>query len=174
MTIRLTYLVLIIFTCLAACSCENPPAPTSQANATANENKQSSTNATPAANRPVTESAYKVEWVDKQIPATMSAGKEQNVMVTLKNLSDESWPSKAIAISYHFYKEDKMVDKYDGARTSLPHDIAPGEQFTVNSVRVVAPKVPGAYQLQITLVHENVAWFEGKGAKTLLVPVKVL
>lgn len=172
---RLIYTVIICLTCLVICSCGGGPTPSPQSNsAAANENKQAPANTTSGANGPVSEAAYKVEWVDKQIPQTMNAGKEEHVVVTLKNISDEPWPQKAIFISYHWYKADKMADNYNGARTALSHDVAPGEQFTVNNVRVIAPKEPGAYQLQITLVNENVAWFETKGAKTILVPVKVV
>ncbi len=66
-----------------------------------------------------------------------------------------------------------MVDKYDGIRSKLPQDVAPNAEVTIDDVRILTPKSPGTYQLQLTLVNENVAWFEAKGAKTLTVPVMV-
>jgi hypothetical protein len=38
---------------------------------------------------------------------------------------------------------------------------------------VKTPAVPGAYVLQLTLIHENVSWFENKGAKTFIRPIVV-
>ena len=124
-------------------------------------------------------SSYKVEWVNNQIPTEMEAGKDYKVTVTLKNTSEVTWPwtlngRGRVHISYHWLPTDG--DKpivWDGVRSGLPHDIAPGETFTTNEVQVVAPQTPGFYRLQLTLVHENVGWFEQKGASTLIVPVKI-
>jgi len=38
---------------------------------------------------------------------------------------------------------------------------------------VKAPDAPGSYTLQFTMVQENVAWFDKKGAKTLDIPIIV-
>lgn len=130
---------------------------------------------------PLAPSAYRVEWVSNQIPSEMPAGKEQKISVTIKNAGDGTWPSKGagggplnqVLIAYHWLPSqgDKPI-VWDGVRTALPHDIAPGETFTAQ-VTVVPPKDPGYYRLQVTLVQEGVIWFEGKGASTLTVPVTV-
>lgn len=158
--------------CLIALACGGPPQ-----NQTPNQN-QASPSGTVAL---VPLSAYKVEWLSNQIPTTMEANKEYQLTVSLKNAGDSAWPSKGtngsvvnqVSISYHWLAEsgDKAVH-YEGHRTSLPHDIAPGESLTANNVTVTAPD-PGKYRLQVTLVHEGVTWFEQQGAKTLIVPVTV-
>jgi hypothetical protein len=112
----------------------------------------------------------------------MKAGDTEKVTVTLKNVSSATWPSKAsvgtedyrVRVSYHWLPingETPIIS--DGMRTDLLHDIAPGEALTIDDVLVQAPPKPGSYHLQVTLVHEKVAWFENKGAKILDVPVIV-
>jgi hypothetical protein len=123
-------------------------------------------------------SSYKVEWVDKQVPAEMQAGKDYIISATIKNLGDATWPwtlngRGRVHISYHWAAQGGNVVVWDGTRSGLPHDIAPGETFTANDIHVTAPKEPGSYQLQLTLVHDPVAWFDQKGAAPLAVPVKV-
>ena len=120
-------------------------------------------------------SSYKVEWIGHQVPSEMTAAAERNITLTLKNTGNEAWKSEPpynIAISYHWYKDDNLTT-WDGKRTGFPHDIAPGEQITIDDVRIETPKEPGLYKLQLTLVHENVTWFEAKGASVLLIPVNV-
>jgi hypothetical protein len=98
--------------------------------------------------------------------------------VTLRNTGDQAWPASIVNLSYHWYRVEadgqrRQVDAWDGLRTPLPHDIAPGQTLTADDVCVLAPSEPGSYVLQLTLVHENVTWFESKGAKTVEVPVTV-
>jgi hypothetical protein len=127
-------------------------------------------------------SAYEVEWFDSRIPPTMSAGQTATISVTVRNAGDATWPS-AIAhsqsgnnvyVSYHWLaaQSDEVLLR-DGLWSSLPKDIAPGESFTLSDMPVKALDVRGVNRLQLTLVHENVTWFEERGASTLTVPVTV-
>src|SRR5439155_15676997 len=57
---------------------------------------------------------------------------------------------------------------FEGARTKLPQDVAPGETVTVDSALEGPPRA-GAYYLQWDLVQENVTWFSYKsGASATL------
>lgn len=47
----------------------------------------------------------------------------------------------------------------EGPRAALPGLVTPGRSVLV-PIPVVAPSVPGRYQLEIDLVHEDVRWFE--------------
>jgi hypothetical protein len=105
---------------------------------------------------------YRVQWTAYQIPTAMQAGKEYTVRVTVRNDGAATWGSEpstqdAIApvyLSYHWLHPTGMgFAVYDGLRTPLPHDVAPGEACSVSEVRVAAPPTGGAYRLQITLVH---------------------
>lgn len=174
--------LLVCSVCLLyACSGSTPNNANNGPGGITNASKQ-----TPSA-QPVTTaalplSAYKVEWVSHQIPSEMQAGKDYGVAATLKNSGEQAWPSKGIgdqlanqvSVAYHWLsgQGDKVV-VFDGERTPLPHDVAAGDTVTVNSIRVVAPNAPGSYRLQLTLVHEMVAWFEQQGANTVTVPITV-
>jgi len=169
MTNRVICWVVFCATCFAFSACGSATPETTQPAAIP---------AAAAAPTPLKASAYKVEWLSHKVPSEMEAAKEYSVPVTLRNMGDGIWPSKGgpsdVLISYHWLpgQGDKAVVP-EGARTPLPHDIAPGETFTVNNVKVVSPKEPGSYRLQLTLVHERVVWFETAKAATLIVPVTV-
>jgi ATP-binding cassette, subfamily B, bacterial len=125
---------------------------------------------------------YDVEWLDHQIPARMAAGRENSVTVYVKNAGDSTWSSHPdrrgctapVYLSYHWLRpdgDDSVL--YDGSRTVLPRDIASGETVQISDMVIMAPDKPGSYRLQLTLVHELVAWFEERGARTLVVPIDV-
>jgi hypothetical protein len=64
----------------------------------------------------------------------------------------------------------------DGARTSLPHDLAPDETATV-SAWVQIPALTGTLLLQWDVVQENVTWFGERGSpvaemRTLIAPAQ--
>lgn len=122
--------------------------------------------------------AFNVEWLSHQIPSEMQAGESYNVTLALKNPTSETWPAGTgavtVNIAYHWMTADGTKPVvFEGLRTQLPHDIAPGESITLNNVVVLAPPNPGAYRLQMTLVQETIAWFEWQGAKPLTVAVTV-
>ncbi len=159
----------IAFDCGPAPQTPNPPANTNTA-------PISSTGA------PAPLTVFKVEWSDDHIPSEMQAGKEYNVTATIKNTGNQPWPSKAlpgtaanqVVVSYHWLPENGTKPVvFEGARTPLPHDVAPGESLTLKDIHVLAPSGPGSYKLQITLLQELVAWFDQQGADTIIVSVKV-
>jgi len=125
---------------------------------------------------------YKVEWSNPQIPTEMLAGRVYDVTATIKNTSDQTWPSKgsnggstnAIVVGYHWLSADGKPVFWDGTRSTFAHDIVPGESITQSAIRVTAPASAGAFRLQLSLVNEGVAWFEAHGANTVTVPVTVL
>ncbi|MEK6406215.1 MAG: hypothetical protein AABN34_04550 [Acidobacteriota bacterium] len=175
---RIACCIALCVICLAGFACSNATKETPQPIAAPPASQPAAPAAAPA---PLAPSAYRVEWVSNLIPSEMAASQNQKVSVTLKNAGDGTWPAKGtgggpvnqVLISYHWLpaQGDKAV-LWDGVRSALPHDIGPGETFTQN-VTVIAPKDPGSYRLQLTLVHEGVTWFEVKGASGLTVPVTV-
>jgi hypothetical protein len=167
-----TYCLVSLFTCGCGGAKPEPGPPSSGASPS------------PApASKPVLKplADYRVEWASHQIPTEMKAGAVHTAAVTLKNTGSSPWPGKGdegfanrVALSYHWLSPDAdRPVEFDGIRTPFSHDIAPGETISVNNVQVLAPKTPGSYRLQLTLVHELVAWFENKGARTVIVPVAV-
>lgn len=91
-------------------------------------------------------------------------------VVTVANQSDEPWRRNSefpVNLSYHWRRLDGEYAIYDGERTPLPrNEIKPGQIFSCIA-NIKTPEKPGKYQLIITLVQEQVAWFEDKGFKPL-------
>jgi hypothetical protein len=85
--------------------------------------------------------------------------------VTVVNTGAVTWPASGpnpIHVSYHWLTADGSVVVWDGARASLPTDVAPGQSAVV-SVPVTSPEKLGGYVLRVDLVQEGVAWFSGQG-----------
>jgi hypothetical protein len=111
------------------------------------------------------EGFYKAEIAvlsgDKSVKAATSA----RFKVRVANHGTAPWPAQAteksgaIVLAYHLYHagSDQAV-VFDGARTLLPRDLAPGDSVELDA-DVMAPKERGKYEVQFDLVQEGVAWF---------------
>ncbi len=100
---------------------------------------------------------YQVVTPPTQIPAGTSA----TVRVALANTSNQTWTAggtNPVNLAYHWYDAAGKPVVYDGARSRLPSDVAPGGAAAVDAT-VVAPDAPGTYTLRFALVKEGVAWF---------------
>ena len=134
-------------------------------------------------------SAFNVEWTRPAIPSSVPAGQGFIAQVAVKNTGDTIWPDSkmsdpngstggagAVRLSYRWLSaaQEGRINTYVGydARIELPRPVAPGESVTV-PVAVKAPSQPGDYRLQFDLVQELVAWFGGRGAARLIIPVTV-
>jgi predicted SAM-dependent methyltransferase len=117
------------------------------------------------------DSAYRVEWLATEVPASVDANTSMQCRVEARNAGDATWRSTDIFVSYHWLDGRRTI-VWDGVRTPLPYDIGPGSLAAL-SVDVNAPDHGGELTLEFTLVHENVAWFEQRGAATLGIPVHV-
>ena len=94
--------------------------------------------------------------------------------ITVKNISQEPWPAtgeKPVHLSYRWVD---MMGRGVGPTipTQLPHHVAPGESVLLEAT-IQAPVEAGEYILRLTLVQENVAWFDQRGAQPLNLPVIV-
>jgi SAM-dependent methyltransferase len=111
-------------------------------------------------------------WLLDYLPRRMQAGKTISSNVRLENVGPctaSSAVSPRVFISYHWYNDSGVEQMVDWLRTSLLVDLPPGRRLT-QPMQVKAPKIPGRYQLEITLVHEGVAWLDSD-SKTI--PVEV-
>jgi hypothetical protein len=125
---------------------------------------------------------YEVEWGKTEAPAQVRAGEKFTVLTRLFNRSRYPWTadgSARVNLAYHWLEksgldESGKVLEQDGQRTPLPWPVPPGAQVEVQQ-KVIAPKAPGRYVLELDPVFETVAWFgEKNGGKTLRLPVEVL
>lgn len=128
---------------------------------------------------------YKVEWLRVEMPRSLAAGQEVRALVTFRNASQTTWPDPqmadpvnlspggAVRLSYRWWEGDREVLVTDYIpRSDLPWPLRPGESVTLPLV-VRAPEQPGRFRLQLDLVVELAAWFEGHGASRWIAPVQV-
>jgi hypothetical protein len=85
----------------------------------------------------------------------ITPGKTVIIEVLVKNTGDLNWTLDAFLLSYHWVGPENI---WDGERTPLPKNTAPGEKVTLNATLKV-PATPGTYTLQWDMVQESVTWF---------------
>jgi hypothetical protein len=111
-------------------------------------------------------------------PLTLPAGAQVGIAVGVENTGVLTWPHQgtdAVHLSYHWESHDESGPHlhFEGRRTPLPHDVAPGGRVALLG-RVEAPKAPGHYRLRWDLVRENVTWFSQRGIPTADQPIEVV
>ena len=101
-------------------------------------------------------------------PRVARAGTVLALPVLLVNRSDAFWSATGlrdlggghrVAASYRWYVAAGQLVEGNGRRSLLPHDVPAGGSLSM-VVRVPVPEAPGEYLLDLTLVQENVAWFD--------------
>ena len=92
-------------------------------------------------------------------------GGRAEVALTLTNTGTSTWSSGGatpVHAAAHVRDARGNTVIWDGARTVLPADVAPGASVNVKVI-VDAPAAPGPYRARIDLVREGVAWFSALG-----------
>ena len=90
------------------------------------------------------------------------SGEWRTFDVEVHNDGDAHWPGgmealPQIRLAYRWVGADGEALQ-EGARTGLPAPLAPGAQAVV-PLEVLGPSPPGAWTIEIDLVHEGVRWF---------------
>jgi hypothetical protein len=128
-------------------------------------------------------SAFRVRWDSHTVPATMARGSSTDARIGFTNLGDAVWPDVlagdpathgggyAVRLAYGWTAASGPAVK-PGRRADIPHPLGSGETVAL-LVPLDAPNEPGEYRVTFELVQELVAWFDTKGAATLVVPVTV-
>jgi hypothetical protein len=111
-------------------------------------------------------------WYQAQVTAPESIQtrprERVQVAVHVENSSVRTWEAsgtRPFRLGYHLLSDTGHTVSYDGERTSLPHDLAPGESIDIDAW-VAAPDEPGTYIVEWDMMQETVAWFSWKGALT--------
>jgi hypothetical protein len=129
-------------------------------------------------------SAFRVRWDSHTVPATIARGSSTDARIGFTNVGDTVWPDVlaadpaahsggyAVRLAYQWAPASAAPAGKPGRRADLPHPLHAGETMTL-LVPLDAPNEPGEYRLTFELVQELVAWFDTKGAATLVVPVTV-
>ncbi|HUR22085.1 MAG TPA: O-antigen ligase family protein [Vicinamibacterales bacterium] len=99
------------------------------------------------------------------------------VPIAVTNQGKITWSLNAdppFHVSYHWVDEKTTrVVAFDGVRTPLPADIAPGTRVAI-SARVRFPEIAGSYRIAWDVVQEGRLWFVGEpGATTTFTAASV-
>jgi hypothetical protein len=124
------------------------------------------------------ESWFRVEYLVDTDPRTLHAGEVFTVPVTLHNTGAVTWPStgqQPTHLAYHWQRLDgaTTLADYEGLRTELPEDVAPGGVLEVVAT-ARGPAREGRYSLHWDVVQEDVTWFSDRGNAMPDQPVTVL
>ena len=88
------------------------------------------------------------------------------VPVVVTNTGNLPWTAAGanpVNLAYHIFDAAGRTVVWDGARTSIGTDMAPGQTRTL-SLAFTAPASTGTYTLAIELVREGAGWFSGEGS----------
>lgn len=118
-------------------------------------------------------------WADIRLISTneeVMADRESIVRVSVENVSATTWlqsESFPLNVGNHWLTADgKSVLVNDDGRASMPATVSPGQKVEIE-LRVLAPRKPAQYILEIDLVQEGVRWFQEAGSKSLRISVSV-
>ena len=107
------------------------------------------------------------DFVGQSVPATVLAGQQMPVSITMKNVGSMTWQTG----QYFYFAIGPQPDNgtWGTAHPALPYNVPPGSQVTFN-FNVTAPTTPGTYNFQWRMI-DNWQWF---GDRTDNVAVSVL
>lgn len=112
-------------------------------------------------------SGYRATYALTAPVASFLPGSRAVVPVTLTNTGLVPWAAggtNPVHAAAHVYDLSGAVLLWDGERTNLPADLAPGQSVTLNiAIAVPAAQVQARYDVRVDLVREGIAWFSGDG-----------
>ena len=91
--------------------------------------------------------------------------------VTLRNDGLATWTAAGanpLHVAAHVFDATGQTVSWDGERSNLPTDVAPGQSVTTTVV-VTAPARPGTYSVKVDLVREGIAWLSAYGVAPAIV-----
>jgi hypothetical protein len=120
---------------------------------------------------------HRAAWLSTPESLRVRTGDATLARVTIENAGTLAWPvrdEQPVHVSYHWL--DAATGRtvaYEGLRTPLPGDLAPGGRTTVGAL-VLASVPPGTYHLQWDMVREGVTWFGTEGGPVAVTRVEVI
>ena len=99
----------------------------------------------------------RAEYVSIQVPVEVGAGTSFLVQVTFRNIGSVPWTKNE---SYALGSTNPLSNNtWATTRVPLPTDTVNPGQSTTFSFNVVAPTIAGNYNMQWSMLQENVDWF---------------
>ena len=103
-----------------------------------------------------------------QIATLGLSGAAATVPIAVTNTGNFIWNAAGptpVHLGYHWTDAAGKVVVWDGARSNLPADVAPGASTTLQA-QIQFPAAAGSYVLKWDLVQEGVSWFSGQSVPT--------
>jgi|GEM_PF-1023641 len=101
--------------------------------------------------------------IEADVPRNMHAGETTVVRCAVTNRGDAAYlsaPPNPIELCYRWYDAgNAAVGAGAWLHTPLPQPLSPGKRLSMVA-RIAAPPTPGTYTLAVTLLQEDVAWFD--------------
>jgi hypothetical protein len=98
--------------------------------------------------------------------APVEAGALQHPVVEVENLGTAAWRTRGgnegLFLAFHWLDERGNAIVWDGTRTPLERDVAPGETLR-QTLALRGPIPPGRYRLAVDLVEEHRFWLAELG-----------
>jgi hypothetical protein len=114
-------------------------------------------------------------WLAWSLEPAPRAGVTSIANLSLENAGTATWRSRGeegVQASYHWLDPLGNPIVWDGPRTPLPREVAPGETLELEFA-VTAPRPPGPYRLAFDLVEEHRFWFAEVGGTPLELEISV-
>jgi hypothetical protein len=126
------------------------------------EHRRAGTRATPRASDPHPPRSLRAA-IEADVPKNLDAGGITVVRCVVTNRGDAiytSAPPNPVELCYRWYDaHDAVVGAGTWVHSSLPRPLVPGDRVPMIA-RIAAPATPGTYTLAMTLLQEDVAWFD--------------
>ncbi|MDO8506724.1 MAG: S8 family serine peptidase [Candidatus Limnocylindria bacterium] len=106
---------------------------------------------------------------------TLLPGGRSITTVGVQNTGVVAWAANGanpVHLAAHVVDSSGTVVVWDGTRTALKADVAPGTSDAY-PITVDAPLAPGAYRARVDIVREGIEWFSGLGIAPADVPLTV-
>ena len=118
---------------------------------------------------------YRAQFQVLAAPEFGAVGETVTISVAIRNIGSTTWRRGVrhpFHVGYHWLDEGGEVVSAPDFRTTLPHDVEPGDWVEVD-VAVGLPSAPGRFVVALDMVHEGVTWFAAQGSEPARVPMQV-
>jgi hypothetical protein len=110
---------------------------------------------------------YKIDWLDIDMPVSMTPGQTATATLRLSNKGNTTWARTGdhrVRLGYRWYTPAGQELGLADIRTLLPFNVKPGWLVVFNEVKVQAPPTPGQYILRWDMIEEPGTWFWKQGS----------